>query len=415
MNNWTTTTGYPVLTITETSDETVFHVEQEIFLSSGEKVHPSPLWWNNVSFLTSNSSHVTKVDVKTDKATITIPEAKGSAWIKANTGHYGFFRVKYSPVLFSKLEAALVSGKLSTVDRSGLQTDTFALAKAGRISTGQVLKLLKAYVNETDFTIWTNISKNLNDIATVWGGEPNYPDFKHFVQQLYLPIHQKLGWNKKDGENDLDTLLRGVAIGKLGMNGYTDTINEAKKRFEHFLKDNSSLPADLRASVFSIVVANGDVKDWENVQKIYLESPLQEEKVQALRALGLAHDKDLKIRALEFSMSPQVRSQDMFIVFAAAAGSATGRDITWEFLKQKLPVLLETFGKGSFLLLGRTISYTIDSFVTLEQAAQVEAYFKANPVEPAKRTVEQGLEAIRTNCAWLARDKDSVAQVIKRN
>jgi len=180
------------------------------------------------------------------------------------------------------------------------------------------------------------------------------------------------------------------------------------------LKDNSSLPADLRASIFSIVVRNGDVKDWENMQKIYLESPLQEEKLRALRALGLSRDKDLIIRALEFSLSPQVRSQDMFIVFSATGGNAIGRDITWEFLKQKLPVLLETFGKGSFLLLGRTISFVINNFVTLEQAAQVEAYFKENPVEPAKRTVEQGLEAIRTNCAWLTRDKDSVAQVIKR-
>ncbi len=80
------------------------------------------------------------------------------------------------------------------VDRLGIQSDAFALAKAGLIPThevrctliaywdlkrfyfgnltwdyvSKVLSLLEAYENEKDYTIWSDISTNLDSITSVW-------------------------------------------------------------------------------------------------------------------------------------------------------------------------------------------------------------------------------------------------------
>jgi len=274
--------------------------------------------------------------------------------------------------------------------------------------------LVRAYANETDGAVWTDIAKNLGDIATVWAAEPNYGDFKNYTRELFLPIGRRLGWVKKEGENDLDTLLRPTVLSKLAGSGDEETVAEGKRRFAEFLKDPNSLPADLKACVYTMVVSNGDKNDWEAVQKIYLESTLQEEKVRALRALGLPRDKDLILRALEFALSKDVRSQDLFIVFAASAAFSTGREVTWQFLKDKIDVIENIFGKGSFMLLARTISYTVGGFSSEEKAKEVEEFFAKHPIEPAKRAIDQGLESIRSQALWLQRDRESVAHWLKQ-
>ena len=42
-----------------------------------------------------------------------------------------------------------------------------------------------------------------------------------------------------------------------------------------------------------------------------------------------------------------------------------------------------------------------EDFTTLERANEVEAFFEANPVAGAQRTVQQSLESIRLNARWL--------------
>ena len=56
----------------------------------------------------------------------------------------------------------------------------------------------------------------------------------------------------------------------------------------------------------------------------------------------------------------------------------------------------------------RLVSITED-FTTLERADEVEAFFEANPVAGAQRTVQQSLENIRLNARWLDLNADPIA------
>ncbi len=92
----------------------------------------------------------------------------------------------------------------------------------------------------------------------------------------------------------------------------------ARKRFEQYLKDPASLPADLRGivyktvlihllyayndyfdtTIFLQVVANGDQDAYDSVERIYRESELHEEKIRALTSLGYARQPSLIRRVL---------------------------------------------------------------------------------------------------------------------
>ena len=79
-------------------------------------------------------------------------------WVKVNKGQTGFYRVKYAPVMMTGLSRAVESMELSPEDRLGLENDAFALARAGLLSTQHALNLATAYKNESDYTVWSDLS-----------------------------------------------------------------------------------------------------------------------------------------------------------------------------------------------------------------------------------------------------------------
>lgn len=66
----------------------------------------------------------------------------------------------------------------------------------------------------------------------------------------------------------LDSMLRSLVIGQLGHYGDEDTIKEAQKRFADHCAGSSSIPADLKAAVFSTCLANGDGSTFDQLLKV---------------------------------------------------------------------------------------------------------------------------------------------------
>ena len=112
-------------------------------------------------------------------------------------------------------------------------------------------------------------------------------------------------------------------------------------------------------------------------------------------------------KTLERSLSDDVRSQDTPLVIISVAANRFGRDLTWDFVKENWSEFDRRYGKGGFMIM-RLVSITED-FTTLERANEVEAFFEANPVAGAQRTVQQSLESIRLNARWLELNADQIA------
>ena len=60
---------------------------------------------------------------------------------------------------------------MSAVDRVGIGSDMFALSIAGYTSTVEYLKLLAGYVEETDYTVWSDIVDNLIQLSVILQGK----------------------------------------------------------------------------------------------------------------------------------------------------------------------------------------------------------------------------------------------------
>lgn len=204
-----------------------------------------------------------------------------------------------------QLVEAVRKQQLNARERLTIQNDLFALARAGRVQTATVLRVLEAYKSETNYTVWADLSGNLRKVAELVQhyDEATQKHFKSFLRELYSNSLERLGLEPRAGEPHLDAMLRAVVLGRLAAAGHADVLAHARGLFEAHVKKERSIPADLRAVVYAAVLEKADRKTFDTILGLYRETDLAEEKCRILRVLGNVHDEQLLKDVLDFSIS----------------------------------------------------------------------------------------------------------------
>ncbi|XP_066305336.1 puromycin-sensitive aminopeptidase-like [Branchiostoma lanceolatum] len=414
MSTWTKQMGFPVLEVSAKQEGTsrVLKIKQSKFCAEGPSEDDSSLWMVPVSISTSQSPSTAVKTLLLDQreTTVTIDNVKPDDWVKLNPGTVGFYRTQYSKDMLDRLLPAIKDQSLPPRDRLGIQNDLFALAKSGVASTVDILRVMEAFVNESNYTVWSDLSANIGSLSTLLSGADCYPNFKLFVQDLFKVVGEKLGWEPKEGEGHLDAMLRSIVLSHLGKYGHQATIAEANQRLGDHISGTRTLPADLRGPVYATVLRHGDEQTYEKMLEILRKADLHEEKVRILRSLGSVSQPELIQRVLEFALSSEVRSQDTVFVIGGATSSLKGRELAWQFVQDRWDEL-HTRYQGGFLL-ARLVQFSTSGFVEESRAREVEEFFKRHPAPAAERTVQQSCENIRLNAAWLARDAASISDYL---
>ncbi len=418
MESWTRQSGYPVVCVVEKRhDESSnafdlvqapFHLSQTTEINRDRtKIRP---WWVPVRLATAGTQEPFYVDLLGRSMHLSI-DRNEEAWVKANAGQVGYYRVNYSLPLLKKLIPLIGSKRLSTPDRIGIENDAFALARAGLMPTSYVLELVLAYKHETEFPVWVDLCANLEELRVLIKGlaTTTTEAFDAYLCDLYRPTASLVGWEVEPGESHLRSLLRTLIIGALGHAGDQSTIERARERFKGAADKREDIHPDIRFPVYTLSVEHGGREAHEAIMHMFLEADRDEEKVRCLRALGHARDPELLARTLEFALSPHVRSQDAICAIIEVAHNPQGRDMAWQFLKHNWEELCQRYATSGFLL-SRLIAGVTEYGASEEMARDVEVFFDRHPVRAAAKTIAQSLERIRSNAAWLARDGNAVTQ-----
>ena len=414
MDSWTKQMGYPVLLV-ETAgspEQPELVLTQERFVYdrlSGEGEADTEIWRVPIRISRSGSSEATSLlmDERRVRLPFEQPSGPGQNWFKVNPGQTGFFRVNYQAEDWQRLVPAVESLELPPSDRLGIQNDAYSLSRAGLLPVTQFLSLARAYGNETDASVWGDLSSNLRDIEVMLAGEPSHAPYQAFAREIFQPAVQRAGWDAKPGEGHLDALLRSTVLSQAGSYGETAVLKEAQVRFEKYLSDPAAIHPDLRGIVFGLAGQAGDRSTYDQLWKLEQQASLQEEKIRLLMALTRFSDLELLRETLERSLSNEVRSQDTIFVVAGVASNLKGRDLAWDFIKSNWPEFDRRYGSGGFGLM-RLVS-VCGNFTTQDKLADVESFFTENPTPAAERTIRQALERIRLNIGWLERNREEVA------
>ena len=166
---------------------------------------------------------------------------------------------------------------------------------------------------------------------------------------FFKTVFSRLGWDITSGEKPTTSLLRGQIISSLGRLEDTEIISEAKSRFSNLLKTGQLNP-DLRGPIYSIIAWSGDTSTYQKMLSLYRKAPTQEEMVRLLSSLANFQDKKLLAKTLSFTLSKEVRTQNLFQPIARMVTNPQGKELVWPWIKQNWRGVVSRFGVGNPLL-----------------------------------------------------------------
>lgn len=414
MSTWTKQKGFPVVEVIqrrEPADERVIlDLTQKKFSMSCQKTEEDSktIWSIPITVCTGREPETEKMVCLLDEKSsqITIENVKAGDWVKVNVKAVGFYHVLYESSHLQELLPAVESKSLSALDRWSLQNDVFALVQAGQASTIDVLRLMKSFVNEDEYTVWASVDYALDRLNILLTHATDQQSLHAFGRELFQKIYADVGWNALPTEPHTRALLRSLVIRRLGAFGDENVINESLKYFDAHVNGSNQLAADLRSAVYQTVVHSKRKHIFDELLKIFRTSDMHEEKNRIVGALGCVDDQALIEQVLEFAMSSEMRPQDTRYVLASLSHSMNGRNAVWSHFKANCDEYSRRYeGNVAF---GGMAKLVTQNFATEEKAMEIEQFFESNPMPGTERSVQQSVETIRIQAKWLDRDLESI-------
>jgi len=417
MKTWTEQMGYPVISVSCKQDgaDMMLTLKQTRFVGDGSSDESKSRWMVPISIISSSSPDTPvkmMLDAESESCSIKLPGVGPKDWIKLNPGVVGYYRVSYSPDMLTKLCDAVSTKALCPVDRLNILDDLFSLIAAGKANTVDGLRLLKSYKQEDSYIVWNNIVTQLAKLSIILADQEYYETWLNFQLDLFSVIKKSVSWDPNPTDGHLDTLLRSLVLSKLGQSGDQEVRAEAKRRFDAHASGGQQINPDIRAAVYKIIASMGQEDDYNAMLKLHDQVDLHEERTRILwSGLGCFNNKELLAKSLEMALGDKVRSQDSVHFIGSVAARRQGRDLAWQFFKDKFVFLKERYSSG-FLLSRLVKSSTID-LLGEDKAREVETYFEEHPIAGSERNVAQSCETIRLNTSWIDRDGGNIEAFFK--
>ena len=400
MNTWVMQVGYPLVEVK--LEDSRISLSQKRFLIEKNKKYEKGIWSIPISIELPSKSTSKLMTKKFDKISL----GKNHEWYKINSQRKGFYRVSYDDSSLARLGYLIEEKKLSNVDRWSIENDLFALCLAGQFSLNDYLDFIESYFEDDDYLVSSELASRLNFIYCVLSNESYSDEIKEFVRNYFTIIFGRLGWQPSKDERHTLSLLRGFVISTLGKLGDDDIILEATKKFKKYLKNPESLNPDLRIPVYSLIAWEGNAKTHRKLIQLYKKASMQEEKMRFLIALCNFQNQKLLLKTLKFSLTKEVRSQNLFVPISGVASNPYGKDIIWPWMKKNWKQLKKKFGEGNPLS-NRIVGSL--SVVNANKEDEIRRFFRKNPLRGTERKLEQTLERVRIKAKFIERSRKEFA------
>ncbi|KAK7027938.1 hypothetical protein SK128_026273 [Halocaridina rubra] len=437
MDTWTLQMGYPVITVSRSTDGSSATLTQERFLMStsnstnkedrGHDIHRSDnanyMWWVPINYASQSipdfNDTGAMIWMKAADSHITLDDLPSNdEWVVFNIQETGYYRVNYDENNWNLLIQQLRDNHtvIHTVNRAQIIDDAMNLAKAGLLDYGLALRVYSYLANETEYVPWQAAFNNLDYLLSMFQRTGGYGAMKNYILDLIIPLYESVGLESAPEDDLLDHYKRNTAILWACRLEYEDCLNNAISLFSRWMENpdyTSIIAPNLKSTVYCKGIELGGEDEWQFAWESYLESNVASEKRLLLSALGCTKKIWMLSRYMEmaFSNSSGIRKQDSDTVFSAVGNNDLGRPLAWSYLRDKWDDIYVYHGKAR----KKNIKAATEGFNTKQQLREITLFEEDHraELEAVSKTVEQVQENTLNNIAWMEKNYNTIVQYLE--
>jgi aminopeptidase N len=306
-SGWTEQPGFPLVTAAATCDSTgqrTIELRQSRFLLEGSDQHQ--LHWSVPLQVRAGASGVPQAVLLTEDGQ-RLQAGRCEEPLSLDADAIGFYRVRYDAATLATNTKRFA--ELPTGDRIALLDDQWALVGSGQELLPTYLALAQSMDGDLDVRAWEQVEHALGTIEYAERGTPGHDAFAAYARSLVRPAFDQIGWDAKSGETPDVQELRSALLEDLGMWDDPAVIAEARRRFDAFVQDHSSLKPDDQAPVLDIVARNADAATFEKLHALAKGARDNVEILRDYAALMFVRDDSLAAQAAQIALSSEIPPQ----------------------------------------------------------------------------------------------------------
>jgi aminopeptidase N/puromycin-sensitive aminopeptidase len=393
--------GAPVINVAAkctTQGETAVTLSQRRFYYDRKRLEAGgPELWNvPVCLRPAGSAQPARCELLTqEEQTFTLPGC--APWVFANAGSQGYYRSAYSPEAVGQM-AASVEKDLTPAERITLLGDEWAQVRAGQHDIGDFLKLAEGLKGDRERAVMEVLAARVRDISNGLTTDADRGAYQAWVRNLLRPAAAELGWAPAASESSERNLLRGSVLFTLGSAGEDpQVLEQARALVVKRLKDGAPADPTVLENAVRLAAIHGDAALYDQYLEQSRKAQVPEERYLYQEALSRFQDPALIQRTLEYSISPEVRTQDAGRMLGAMYGNPAARATTWQFVKTHWDQVQTKMGLA---LGGMRMIAGAGNFCDAAARADLEKVAAEHNIPLGSRGVRSALERIN-NCMEL--------------
>jgi puromycin-sensitive aminopeptidase len=407
-NAWIHQAGHPLLSVRR--DGRTVHLAQRRFFSEPASAEAGERWPVPIVLRYEDASgvHEQRHLLREAAGQVALEGTGEVAWVCANAGSAGFYRVAYD----AEARAALARGaaRLAPAERIGLLADEWALVRSGVREVGAFLELVAAFGGEQDYAVLDELVGRLAGIEARLLDAGVRARFQRFVARLFGPAFDAMSWDPGQGEDDATRLRRAAFVRAVGLvSRERRVVTEGSARLDRFLAGElAALEPNLHEPAVVMASRAGDARRFDALRARFPVEPDPAFQRRYLVGLALFEDPPLAARAREMAFGEEVPLQDSASFMGALLGNRTARDPFWRELRERWDVVLKRVGGAPMLL--RRVVEAVGQLPERRHLDEAAAFFAAHPIPAARQAIAQTLERMRQDVALWERAEPAVGK-----
>merc|ERR1719266_118738 len=179
---------------------------------------------------------------------------------------------------------------------------------------------------------------------------------------------------------------------------------------------SNPIDVDMKSTIYCQAVRNGDEDEWDFAWERYLKSNVATEKRSLLGGLSCTKEIWLLNRYLNKSLTEGsgIRKADGRSVISRVAINLNGRDLAFDFIRDKWDRVVDYYGSTSFAMAG-LMKNVLSQRNTRFSLNEIKRFAGENEetLSSAQREVKQAIETTEANVKWMEKNYETIAAWLK--